>query len=174
VRSDSGSFEQQVTVAPSDVAVVSAVLQASDGGMGKLKLNLSADNAVVWLDGAQLDVKAWKEAIPLRAGKPHDFRVTAPGREEVKFTVTLKAGEEQIRSLDLVAATGRLEIKSDPPGAEVRINDKKVGQTPLKIDDLDVTKEAKVYIKKSGFPSVTKKVSFDKENRQLIEVALGA
>ena len=179
VRSEGAMYEQGVTVIANDVVVVTALLKRpeSPSSTGHFKLDFSGDGgsgSTVWIDGAQLEDGAFRDPIPLRTGKPHEFRITRPGFEEMNFTVTLKTGEDQSRQVTLAPATGHLELATDPPGAEVAINGKLVGTTPYKVDDLDVAKETRVTIRKSGFSAITKYVSFKTDNHQSFNLKLSS
>ncbi len=176
VKSESGSYDQDVVITANDVAVVSASIKLAEApnATGRFKLDLGGDGATVWIDGAQLEEGAWKEQIPLRTGRSHEFRITKAGFEDVKFTVTLKAGEEQSRAVTFTPATGHLEVTTEPPGAEVGVNGKVAGVTPLKVDDLDVTKDARVTIRKSGYSAITKYVSFKQDNHQVFNLKLSS
>jgi eukaryotic-like serine/threonine-protein kinase len=59
------------------------------------------------------------------------------------------------------AKKGKLSIKTDPPGAFVRVGGElQSGQTPLTIDKLPVGAEIEVKISMEGFESVVEKVRF--------------
>jgi serine/threonine protein kinase len=189
VKSDDGQFEQKVTLAANDVSVISAILEAKKSGAstvdpkeapktgpagtGKLELKVTPEGATVFVDGAQLEEDAWrKDAIPLRAGTPHEFKVSKAGNEDSRFTITLKAGEEQKKVVELAAAVGHLEVKTEPAGADVNVNGKSAGVTPLKVDDVELGKDVRVTIRKHGFASVTKYVSFKEDNHQALDIKL--
>jgi hypothetical protein len=178
-----GRFEQQVVLAANDVSVVTATLQGSGAprekpsagsGTGRFLLQLAGEGATVFIDGAQLDDGSWKDPIPLRAGAPHEFRITKPKFEEQRFTVTLQPGEDQKKVIDLRPLVGHLEIASDPSGADVNVNGKSAGKTPVKIDDVDVGKDARVTVRLRGYASVTKYVSFERESHQSLDLKLVA
>ncbi len=177
VKAAAGSFDQPVTIVANDVSVVAAAIKVAEpadnpNATGRFKIELAGDGATVWIDGAQLEEGAWKEQIPLRAGKPHEFKITKAGMEDVKFSVTLKNGEEQSRAVTFVPATGHIEVNTDPSGADVSVNGKPAGTTPLKLDDLDIAKETRVTIRKSGYSAITKYVSFKQDNHQVFSLKL--
>ena len=180
VKSDSGSvFEGRVTLVAGEVSVVNAALRevpraGITGGIGKLKLNIKTKDAQVFVDGAQLDEDTYKDIVPLKASSSHDLKVTAAGHDDYRRELQLKADELVTVDVDLVSTSGHLTINSDPPGADVRLNSKSAGVTPLKLDDLDITKEARITVGKHGFVSVTRAVTFDKEREQTIDVKLVA
>jgi hypothetical protein len=175
VRAADGSeFRQQLTVAAGDVSVLSASLKPPGLGSGTLKLNVRTDGARVYVDGAELTDGAWKSPIPLRADVPHEIRVTKAEREDVKLTIQLKAGEVQTRDIELVPGYGKIEVKSDPPGAEVSVNGHHAGATPLTVPDLDPGKPARVTVRHRGFAAITKYVSFEKGLAQALDLKMVA
>jgi hypothetical protein len=181
VRDAAGAeMNQTVAVAAGDVAVLNAVLAAPSsppgpataGGTGRLKLDVKTEGVTVYVDGAELDAAAWKQPIPLSAGKSHDIRATKPQREEVRFSVTLKPGEEVSREITLVPGYGRIAIRSDPAGAEVNVNSKHVGVTPLDVGDLDPGKKVRVTLRLKGYQPVVRYIAFDDGLAQTLDAKL--
>jgi len=172
---DGAEFKQQVALAANDVSVLTAVprVAAPAGpGTGHLKLNIATAGAQVYVDGAQLADGAWKDPIPLRADVAHEIRVVKPLREEVKLQVTLRAGEAVMRDVELLPAYGKIVVASDPAGAEVSVNGKHSGVTPLTVGDIDPGKPARVTVRLKGYAAVTKYVGFDKGLEQALELKL--
>jgi serine/threonine protein kinase len=172
---DGLEFKQQVSLAANDVSVLTAIPRATTAagpGTGHLKLNIATGGAQVWVDGAQLADGAWKDPIPLRADVAHDIRVTKPLREEVKLAVTLRAGEAVMRDVDLLPAYGKVTVASEPPGAEVSVNGKHSGVTPLTVSDIDPGKPARVTVRLKGYAAVTKYVAFEKGLEQALDLKL--
>src|SRR5262249_19978482 len=161
---DGGEFKQQVTLAANDVSVLTAAPRpaaAAGPGTGHLKLNIATDGAQVWGDGAPLADGAWKDPIPLRADVAHEIRVTKPMREEVKLQVTLRAGEAVMRDVELVPAYGKIMVSSEPAGAEVSVNGKRSGVTPLTVGDIDPGKPARVTVRLQGDQAVSQYLGLD-------------
>ncbi|HEX9105509.1 MAG TPA: protein kinase [Polyangia bacterium] len=172
---DGSEFKQQVALAANDVSVLTAAPRASAAagpGTGHLKLNIATEGAQVYVDGAQLADGAWKDPIPLRADVAHEIRVVKPMREEVKLQVTLRSGEAVMRDVELVPAYGKIVVASDPPGAEVSVNGKRSGVTPLTVGDIDPGKPARVTARLKGYQAVTKYVAFEKGLEQAFDLKL--
>jgi hypothetical protein len=172
---DGAEFRQQVALAANDVSVLTAAPRAlapALPGTGHLKLNIATPGAQVYVDGAQLADGAWGEPIPLRADVQHEIRVTKPQREEVKLAVTLRAGEAVMRDVELLPAYGKVTVSTDPAGAEVSVNGKRAGVSPLTVGDVDPGKPARVTVRLKGFQPVTKYVAFDKALEQALELKL--
>ena len=84
-----------------------------------------------------------------------------------------KPDEVLRREVALVPARASLSIVSEPLGAEVRVNSKAVGRTPLDLTDLDPTKTLRVTVSKHGVGSVTRLVNFREALEQKLELTLG-
>ncbi|MCU1277798.1 MAG: serine/threonine protein kinase, partial [bacterium] len=172
---DGAEFKQQVALAANDVSVLTAMPRAvapAVPGTGHLKLNIATDGSQVYVDGAQLAEGAWKDPIPLRADVAHEIRVTKPLREEVRLQVTLRAGEAVMRDVELVPAYGKIVVASEPSGADVSVNGKHSGVTPLTIGDIDPGKPARVTVRLKGYQPVTKYVAFEKGLEQSLDLKL--
>jgi serine/threonine protein kinase len=183
VRSESGDFQQSVTLAAGDVSVVTAQFQSAKGDTGKLKLSIDAPagagpaeptTADVYVDGAQLSPEASRNAISLRAGAPHEVRISKVGYEEQKLEIELKPGDTQTRVIHLVASVGKLTVTSDPPGADLIVNGHREGSTPATVANIEMGKPARVSLKLAGYQSVTKSVSMEPGSPQALDVKLVA
>jgi hypothetical protein len=140
-------------------------------GTGNLSLRLpSGTEAQVWVDGAQL--AEWKRPIALRADVPHEIRVTRAGAKEVKTSVTLKAGEEATRDINFESALGKINVVTEPAGAEVSVNGKKAGLTPATVTDVDAARPARLTVRHRGYAPITKYVNFDKGLEQTFEIKM--
>jgi hypothetical protein len=162
-------------VAANDVAVLTAAPRSTappTPGTGHLRLNITTAGAQVFIDGAQLADGTWKDPIPLRADVAHEIRVVKPMREEVRLPVTLRAGESVSRDVELLPAYGKITVASEPSGAEVAVNGKRAGVTPVVVGDIDPGKPARVTLRLHGFAAVTKYLTFDKGLEQSLDVKL--
>jgi hypothetical protein len=172
---DGAELRQPVQVAANDVSVLTAAPRLAtppSPGTGHVKLNLATVGAQVWVDGAQLADGAWKDPIPLRADVQHDIRVTKPMREEIHMPVTLRAGESVSRDVELLPAYGKITVASEPAGAEVAVNGKHAGVTPVVVGDVDPGKPARVTLRLRGFAAVTKYLAFDKGLEQALDIKM--
>ncbi len=172
---DGHQFKQMVIILPGDVSVISATSKSPQGDeTGHLKLAISTPNSQVYVDGAQLPDDATKQPIALKADVPHEVRVTKAHREEVLLSVTLKPGQELSRSVDLVPQKGRLRIETEPSFAEVVVNGRRAGQSPITLKDLDPEKPFKVMVRHRGYASVQRAVDFERGLDQRIEFKMVA
>ncbi len=89
------------------------------------------------------------------------IQVEAPGYEVFKKTVKLNTGDTERMEVKLLSSFGILSINSDPPGAEVYINDKKTGKTPYKNSRI-VPGNYKINIKLRGYDDYGKSFTVEK------------
>jgi len=142
-------------------------------GSGTLRLKLPPEGALVSINGKLVSDKDVKNGILVPAGVPNDVKVSKAGKREERFTVTLSPGQEFERTIELKDGRGRLSIITRPGGAEVQINGRVYGKSPLTIDDLDPSKPAKVTIKRRG-GSLTRVISFDAALEQTLDIELSS
>jgi len=101
---------------------------------GGLLVKSSPSGASIFIDGQRAgttptmlqDLEAGEHAIELKQG---DYRHAGK--------LTVSADRFLVVSLVLKKVRGRLEIKSDPPGAEVTLSGRTAGRTPLVLPDLE-------------------------------------
>ena len=108
-----------------------------------LAVTLSPSKATLTIDG----VPALREpdgTLRLAAGE-HVLVAALPGRPPAAQTVVVVAGEHRAVSLVLTAEIGTLTIRTEPPGADVRIGERSHGVSPVTVDvPLDVP--ARVHV----------------------------
>ncbi len=59
----------------------------------------------------------------------------------------------------LLSPTGRITVESDPAGARVESNGKAIGETPLKIEGLQVGDQLRLRVSKPGYGAVERKMT---------------
>ena len=67
---------------------------------------------------------------------------------------------------------GHLVVRTEPSGADVSINGKPVGVSPVERGDIPLGKPVRVTLRKKGYATVAKYLDFDKENDRVLDVAL--
>jgi len=84
--------------------------------------------AEVFLDGASLGTLGGTTNLPV--GSAHEFRAKykGVGEKSVQMTVVKNAAANKVQ---LQIPFGRLQLASDPPGAEIFIGEEKIGSTPF-------------------------------------------
>jgi serine/threonine-protein kinase len=102
--------------------------------------------------------RMWIAAVALLAVVGVGFLVLRMRQPEDKAAET-HAATQPVVAIEPAAKKGKLSIKTDPPGAYVRIGGElQSGQTPLTIDKLPVGSDIDVKVSMEGFESVSEKV----------------
>lgn len=102
-----------------------------------LTLASSTPGATAILDGTPLgNLDATGLTLTVAAEAPHLLKVVAPGRLPYAATLILKAGEKRVLTIDPSPLIGKATIQSTPTGANVIIDGKVAGKTPLTVENL--------------------------------------
>lgn len=119
---------------------------------GTLVVTSDPPGAQVTLDGHALAsvTPAVVEDIPL--SRPISLVVSARDRKSVMISLEPEMGKVVRRvHADLPAALGSLVVSSDPPGALVRIDDRRVGVTPLTIPNVRLDEPHRIDLDHPGY-----------------------
>lgn len=114
----------------------------------QLRVNSMPDGAAVTLDGTARDVTP-VVMTDIPPGE-HLLVVQKPGYYPLRKTVLLSPEQRLALDLQLESMTGLLLVDSDPPGAEVRVDETDRGTTPRLITDLRFGKH-QVSVKSTGY-----------------------
>jgi hypothetical protein len=79
-----------------------------------------------------------------------------------------------MRDVELLPAYGKVVVSSRPAGAEVSVNGRHSGVTPVTVADVDPGKPARVTVRLHGYAPTTRYVAFDKGLTQTVDVELVA
>ena len=97
---------------------------------GFLSVRTPAPKAEVWVDGSRAGA-APLDKLKLKPGE-HVVAVKAPRYLPQEQTITIEgAGAEQSIEVALAPGWAAVQVDSDPPGAELRVDDQLAGTTPL-------------------------------------------
>jgi PEGA domain len=104
--------------------------------MGTAEIQSLPDGAEVWLSGRQIGVTPLKAEFAVGS---HDVELRYRGATRT-VTLNVEPGATIVERIEWTAprAMGRLQVTTDPPGADVVIDGTPRGQTPLSADDLAV------------------------------------
>jgi serine/threonine protein kinase len=80
------------------------------------------------------------------------------GYQTIDDDRTVPAGETMVIAPHLVKARAGLHVTTTPAGAQVSLEHRVLGETPLQRDDLDEVKNADLVIAKAGFDPIREKV----------------
>jgi formylglycine-generating enzyme required for sulfatase activity len=88
----------------------------------------------------------------------HRLQISAEGFKTWQTLLAVKPNQPQsIKDIQLQPADGTLALKTRPSGANITIDEKFVGKTPLKIK-LSANSEHEIRISKSGYENVSRRV----------------
>ncbi len=118
-----------------------------------LKLMSEPPGALVTIDGMGAGCVTPCSPGELPMGRDIDVELVLDGYRPRKETIRLRPNEGTREvSLVMERAVGGLRIESDPSGASVWINGKRLsGTTPLTMDDLRAGQQVAIEIKKGGY-----------------------
>ncbi|MEO6774691.1 MAG: serine/threonine-protein kinase [Kofleriaceae bacterium] len=84
--------------------------------------------------------------------------IELPGYQTIDDDRTVPAGETMVIAPHLVKARAGLHVTTSPPGAQVALDHRVLGDTPLVRDDLDEVANADLVITKGGFDPIREKI----------------
>ncbi|HET9993630.1 MAG TPA: PEGA domain-containing protein, partial [Kofleriaceae bacterium] len=84
--------------------------------------------------------------------------IELPGYQTIDDDRTVPAGETMVIAPHMIKARASLHVTTTPPGAQVSLEHRVLGDTPLVRDDLDEVKNADLVIAKAGFDPIREKV----------------
>jgi serine/threonine protein kinase len=118
-----------------------------------LRLVSEPPGALVTIDGIGAGCVTPCEPPNLPLGRDLDIELVLDGYRPRKETLRLRPNEGTREvSLALERAVGGLRIESDPPGASVWVDGKRLpGTTPLSLDNLRAGEQLRLEVKKGGF-----------------------
>lgn len=133
---------------------------------GYVTVHVSPAGGKLLLNGIKVDPDM---KLALDAIHPNKLTYLKPGYHSKTISFSLVPNEEKQVSFELKPETGLVEFRSTP-SAEVLIDGKSVGLTPLKKELSSVSH--KVVFRKPGYRSISKKVLPTSSSDQLVDVIL--
>jgi len=103
----------------------------------------------------------------------HRLALALPGYQRKEVDVTIRDRTPVRLEVDLMSASGTLNVSSDPDGADVLVNGISRGRTPCRIDRIP-DGNVSIEIRAAGFESDTRQVMLTAGEVQNIDVALKA
>lgn len=169
-----GSVLWRKRSAQAEAKVAVPIAQKLESQSGRIRLRLPKSGALTTINGKLVAEADAEKGVAVPASVPIEVRVNSAGHREERFTVTLAAGQEYEQEVTLLPSRGKLRADSQPPGAEVLLDGRSMGKTPVIIEDLDPVNLLKVTLRKRGFGTVTRDVTFIDNLDQLVYVDLVA
>ena len=128
--------------------------------IGEIRVSGEPDKARLFIDGRLVGTTPYRGSLAV--GK-HPIRIERDGYLPYNGHITVELGQAAAENYTLTASPGALEITSIPSGAQVTIDGKARGVTPLVLQDIPAG-QYEIAVSLSGF---------DREE-ETVEVAAGA
>lgn len=125
----------------------------------------------IYLNGIRLASGSWRGSI---AATTYIVEVKQKDYKTYTNTITLRPDDQDlvIKIPTLEPITGTVAASSDPAGAEVLIDDKLIGNTPIRKESLSLGTHT-VEVRKDGYRSIKRSVYITGENTfQTVDVSL--
>lgn len=137
-------ISQKVMVKGKEVKEVTVTLSAA---VYAVKINSTPDKAEVFWDDASKGITP----VTISDVTPgsHKIRISKEGFEDQSETIEVKTQVTE-KTYRLQAYTGGLNISTEPSGAEVFIDNKSIGTTPVNAGSL-IAKQHHIKLKKEGY-----------------------
>jgi hypothetical protein len=158
-----------------DNTIEYATAIATVSSYGTLGVSTSPDSTAIYLDGYFQGYSTssdwfWINNVP--AGS-HEIKLMKDGYNNVIRTVYAATGETTYVSETLTGQKGSISVSSYPSGANVYLDGKYKGTTPLTISDLP-TGSCIVKITKSGYNDISKTVTVSSGETNTISESLNS
>jgi eukaryotic-like serine/threonine-protein kinase len=122
-----------------------------------LELVSAPTGASVLVDGKLQSARTPLKLSALVPGRSYDVEVDAPGYKPWKDHVRIE--RPWVRQIVVLKPlSGRVVVRSTPPGAEVLLDGANMGRTPLAIEDVGVVKPVHLVLRRTGFRDLRRDV----------------
>jgi len=118
---------------------------------GVIVVSSSPPGAEVLLDGKRAAPATPAVLDDVNVSLPHVVVIQAPGRRPVSVEVAPKIGQ-LVRRVhgDLASVVGSVTVESDPPGADVRLDGRPVGSTPMTLNGVRMDERHRIDLTLPG------------------------
>ncbi|NMB75276.1 MAG: protein kinase [Myxococcales bacterium] len=125
---------------------------------GEIQLKVTPEVAVVLIDGDPYRPDGNPpKLLGVRAGT-HRVRLVSPGHLPWEGELTFVADQPGLIEQTLSPRKGKLTLKSDPPGADIFIDNKKVGRTPKTFEGFEAHREHAVVLRAKKYKDLKFKI----------------
>ena len=162
-----GYHTQSGTFAVAGAKVERVVKLAADAATVTIT---APDNSEIWVNGSKKGTSSWSGTL---SSGTYIFEARKSGHQSVSISANISSSQPNSH-FTLPAPTpivGSLVVMSTPAMAEVAIDGKVVGRTPLDLGDV-VVGEHSVTISKIGYAPKTQKVTLDEGKTEVVNIAL--
>jgi tRNA A-37 threonylcarbamoyl transferase component Bud32 len=150
---------------------------APDAALADVTIESTPGGARVIFDGRELAATA-PTTIHVerpRPDEPHRLELRLPGYRDWSQAVTLKPGDRAFYRAQLEAPASRLLVTTDPPGAEVAVDGRTVGRTPL--GNVTLAADGRAHdlrLRRHGYLDVTERIELVDRKDVVVDRQLAA
>jgi hypothetical protein len=127
------------------------------GAHGFLDLVVEPAGAAINLNGRRVGMGALNDSVT--AGVEHRVQLSAPGYADSTIVVRVAEGGRLARQVMLRPLVGDLRVETQPPNAEIRVDGRLAGRSPLTIPGLPVASPHAVEASLPGYAVTREQVS---------------
>ena len=172
------SGRHKVSIVASRYASFSREVEIADGQQAELEATLDARFATVTINslpGATIKVNGQEKgrgSCSEELGEGiYDVEVSLKSHRSVTRQIEVVAKQPQTLTIEPTPIYGSLNVESQPMFANVTINGKSYGDTPLSIEKMLIG-DYEVVLTKEGCATVTKRVTITENNLSTVEATL--
>jgi len=150
-----------VAAAPQTVpAAMPTSVAELTGGPGAVRVVYEPADATLFVDGTASGSRSPADIASLALGKEHSLRLESVGFETISFPFTLDSAEVLEIQLQLSPAVpvGKVDLVSEPAGAEVWVAGNRLGVTPLLGVELAANKNFVIEFRRAGASTVRRAI----------------
>jgi hypothetical protein len=136
------------------------------GRKGYLVIDSMTEGAKVYVDGKLVGKTPFDKPIPLRPGK-HKLKATKAGHSTLELNFKIRARKKTEMMVELLPFSGLVKFTANIDGAEVYVDNKLLGHTPL-IRDV-VAGDHKVLILKEGYNDFASDINVKAGEKMFVE-----
>jgi PEGA domain-containing protein len=125
---------------------------APPASTARFALEANPANAMIRLDGRPMGTGRFAESIT--SDRDHRFLLSAEGYADSEVVVRLAAGDSGSRNVRLRELLGDLRIETQPAGAEITVDGRRVGRSPLSVNGLGAATTRRVTASLDGYGAV--------------------
>lgn len=167
-------FIRELSLSPREETMIDIKLEKAIPPLGDLTIETSPASANVLVDG-----KPWPSATPvtiknLNNAQKYRVRIELPNYKPIEQDIEIVGGKviHLNKTLEIDFAT--LKFESTPEGAEVFVDDNRMGVTPLTLPEVLPGVERKIRISLEGHEDVLQSVTLGAAENREIKVELKA
>jgi len=161
VKALTSALDHAETLNPDEVVRARRILQEQTEIIGQVAVTTNVKEGVVEIDNVEAAKLPLAGPLDVSAG-PHVVGIVSPGYAPSRHEVTVAGHQHVDVDLQLVqiqGLLGHIALKSRIPGAEVVIDNERVGKTPLESTITVAPGAHKVQVRRAGYATAEREVS---------------